>query len=323
MHEAKEKLCKLIDKALDVQERADPQQRKVALVVEGGAMGAVVSGGMMLWLERMGLNDGFDFVIGASAGALSAPYFVAKQTWEGLPIYWEHINNGKFIKNPLGFLLFGRPLFSLEYLVDEVYTKKVPLDFETVLQSGKFVAVATDVETGDPVALSNFKSAEEVKTTIKASACLPVLGGPPIEFGGVKLWDPILSEPVPILTAKNLGCTDVVVLLSSPIENLDRKRGRDPSKAEKLSDVLKKLTLKKALEKLNRKSPSLAKKMFLARAIRHKMVTKEVEKIRKSGVRVVLVEPNFAVSFSEKRAETLRQGAQEGFRAISSVFDFE
>ncbi len=323
MHETKEKLCKLIDKALGIQEGVDARKRKVALVVEGGAMGSVISGGMMLALEYLDLNKGFDLVIGASAGALSAPYFVAGQTLEGLQIYWEHINNGKFIKNPLGFLLFGKPLFSLEYLVDEVYTKKVPLDFEAVLQIGKFVAVATDVETGDAVALSNFKSAEEVKTAIKASACLPVLGGPPVEFRGLRLWDPILSEPVPVLTAKNLGCTDVVVLLSSPIENLGRKRGRDLSKVEKLSGALKKLTLKKALEQLNSKSPSLAKKMFLARAIRHKMVTKEVEKIRKSGVRVVIVEPNFAVSMSEKKTETLKQGAQEGLCAISSVFGFE
>ncbi len=322
MYEAKEKLCKLINKALGVQERVDPQQRKVALVVEGGAMGAVVSGGMMLWLERMGLNDGFDFVIGASAGALSAPYFVAKQAREGLPIYWEHINNGKFIKNPLGFLLFGRPLFSLEYLVDEVYTKKVPLDFEAVLQSGKFVAVATDVETGGPVALSNFKSAEEIKISIKASACLPVLGGPPVEFRGDRLWDPILSEPIPVVTAKNLGCTDVVVLLSSPVSKFRRNKNKKgthwtPSK------FIKGLLMKKALTSLNSEFPLLARKMFYAGVTRHKMITDEIEKIKESGVRVVLVEPKLRVSMSEKRAVTLQQGAQEGFRAISSVFGVE
>ena len=51
--------------------RTDPH--RVALVIEGGAMRGVVSGGMVTGLEALGLRDAFDAVYGSSAGAFGGP----------------------------------------------------------------------------------------------------------------------------------------------------------------------------------------------------------------------------------------------------------
>ncbi len=87
---------------------------KIALAIEGGAMRGVVSSGMVAGLEYLGLLPAFDVVYGTSAGAINGAYFVAGQAAYGATIYYEHINNSKFI-NPLRCLC-GDPSVSLEFL---------------------------------------------------------------------------------------------------------------------------------------------------------------------------------------------------------------
>ena len=50
---------------------------KLGLVVEGGGMRGVISGGALIALERLGLTSAFDEVYGESAGAINACYFLA------------------------------------------------------------------------------------------------------------------------------------------------------------------------------------------------------------------------------------------------------
>src|SRR5215471_7011063 len=47
---------------------------KLGLVVEGGGMRGVVSGGSLIAMERVGLSSVFDEVYGESAGAINACY---------------------------------------------------------------------------------------------------------------------------------------------------------------------------------------------------------------------------------------------------------
>jgi predicted acylesterase/phospholipase RssA len=44
---------------------------RVALVLEGGGMRGVVSAGMVAALERLGMRDAFDLIVGSSAGAIN------------------------------------------------------------------------------------------------------------------------------------------------------------------------------------------------------------------------------------------------------------
>src|SRR5947209_1851988 len=75
--------------------RAD--NRTIALAVEGGGMRGVVSAGMVAALEQLDLLHSFDVVYGASAGAVSAAYFVAGQARYGTTIFYDDINNRRFI----------------------------------------------------------------------------------------------------------------------------------------------------------------------------------------------------------------------------------
>jgi predicted patatin/cPLA2 family phospholipase len=81
---------------------------RVGLLVEGGAMRAVVSSGMASALELLGLRECFDAVYGASAGAAVGAYFVAGNVAAGTAIFYEHANSRAFID--LRRLLVGRPV---------------------------------------------------------------------------------------------------------------------------------------------------------------------------------------------------------------------
>ena len=60
-------------------------------------MRGVVSAGMVSALEELGLTHAFDAVYGSSAGAINAAYFLAGQARLGTTIYYEDINNARFI----------------------------------------------------------------------------------------------------------------------------------------------------------------------------------------------------------------------------------
>src|SRR3990170_3981468 len=86
---------------------------KLGLVVEGGGMRGVISGGALLAMDALGLAEAFDEVYAESAGAINGSYFLAGQAVLGSRIYFEDIANARFI-NPLRV----RRILDLDFLVD-------------------------------------------------------------------------------------------------------------------------------------------------------------------------------------------------------------
>jgi len=79
-------------------------------------MRGVVSGGMVVALEQLGLLECFDAIYGSSAGAMNGAYFLAGQAALGTTIYYDNINNRHFID--FARALRGRPVVDLDFLVD-------------------------------------------------------------------------------------------------------------------------------------------------------------------------------------------------------------
>jgi len=90
---------------------------KLGLVVEGGGMRGVVSGGALIAMERVGLTSVFDEVYGESAGAINACYFLAGNAAFGGRIYLEDLTSFRFI-NPLR----RGKILDVDFLIDEVMT---------------------------------------------------------------------------------------------------------------------------------------------------------------------------------------------------------
>lgn len=201
-------------------ERTD--DRKLGLAVEGGGMRGIVSAGMLCALERLGLLDAFDAVYGTSSGAINSAFFVARQTVYGIPLYWEHINNRRFINY---LRLFSKtPVLSLEFLLEHVMVRRKILDWRAVVDSPvplKPVAVCLDpLET---VLLTEFGSRRELFDSLRASASIPWITGRPAKIDRRRYIDGGMIEPLSFQAALADGCTHVLVFPTLP-EGLVRFR---------------------------------------------------------------------------------------------------
>lgn len=85
-------------------------------------MRGVVSAGMVTALQYLQLTNCFDVIYGTSAGAINGANFHAGQAPYGTNIYYQNINNTRFIN--LRRFFTRRPVMSLEYLFEHVAVRK-------------------------------------------------------------------------------------------------------------------------------------------------------------------------------------------------------
>jgi predicted patatin/cPLA2 family phospholipase len=191
---------------------------KLGLVVEGGGMRGCVSGGGLQALGDLGLQNVFDAVYGSSAGAINSTYFLSGQR-DGVEIYYKHIASTEFID--LKRLINRKPgtpaALNLEFLLDHVIEKVLPLDFNAVLESAvPLKVVASSLDTLSPILLEDFESKRDLVECLRASANVPRVAGGPVSHRGHRLVDAAVFEAVPFRSAIADGCTHIVVLCTRP-----------------------------------------------------------------------------------------------------------
>lgn len=285
--------------------------RTVSLVIEGGTMRGVVSAGMVAALEQLGLRDSFDAVYGSSAGAISGAYFLAGQARYGTTIFYDNINNRKFVNT--WRILHGRPVVSLEFLLDNVCVRQKPLMTERVLNSAiPLRVVAASLRKKKPIVLKDFSGPEELFHALRASSRIPFFAGPPVEFRGDRFLDASFYESIPFRVAIADGSTDLVILLTRPIGDLRS----EPKWFDHWITA----------PYLKRFDPALPEH-HLARAAEYRAEMEEINRyMRQPGPpRVHLVQ----VPAGTKKVRTLEtsrahlvEGAMEGFRAVYRTFGF-
>lgn len=193
--------------------RRDPH--RLALCIEGGGMRGIVSAGMVVALEQLGLLPVFDVVYGSSAGAINGAFFVAGQAAFGTSIYYEDINNKQFID--FGRTFGPRPVLDLDLLVWDVMRERKRLDVARVLTSPtQFRTLATDTASGERAVFDAWTSEDDFLGALRAGATMPIVAGPPYRYRGGSYWDALLTEPVPAGIAEDEGCTHLLVLLTRP-----------------------------------------------------------------------------------------------------------
>jgi predicted patatin/cPLA2 family phospholipase len=184
---------------------------RVALAVEGGGMRGIISASMMVALKDEGLENAFDEIYGVSAGAINCAYFLSGYGWYGLSSYYDDLICKEFFD--WGRALRGQPMLSLDYVTDVVMETLKPLDVDAILASPiQLHIAASSVGTARPRDFSGFQSGQQLKTIIKASACLPIVGGPPVEFDGDRFLDGSVLLSHPLVEARSAGCSHIVSL---------------------------------------------------------------------------------------------------------------
>jgi NTE family protein len=179
-------------------EQVDQVPQLAVCLGSGGKHGYAHIGAIRAF-DRLGLKP--DIVCGTSAGAIAGALWAAGHDADAI----ERIVNetdwytGRLPRIPV--LGIGK-LDRLRELVDRHVGNKRIESFPT-----RFAAVATDLDTGQPVLLDK-GSAGQVVT---ASASVP-LRYEPVTIGGKRLVDGALSAPVPVDAARQVGATFTVAV---------------------------------------------------------------------------------------------------------------
>ena len=233
--------------------RERPDGARIALVVEGGGMRGAVSGGMALALHELGLRDAFDAAYGSSAGCLNAMWLVSGRVQDGIPTWTDSSLVHELISRRRA--LRRQPVVDIETLVEERYERLSPGLFAAVLEaSTELHPIATDVATGEAVDLfGSIRDERTLQLALRASATLPLLAGPPVEFDGRRLLDAGLSAAIPFRAALDDGATHVLVLRS-------RREGETAQPPGRLSGAL----MSRALRRID---PAV-ERAFISRAER-------------------------------------------------------
>lgn len=187
---------------------------KVGLVVEGGGMRGVYSGGALVAMEQMGLTKVFDAVYGESAGGINACYFLAGQAQFGSSIYLDDLTSLRFV-NPLRL----GSILDMDYAIDIVIKTVKRLDIQKVLASRAALYIAvTNAVTGKPRLVDVKHDSVPLLTLLKATGAIAPLYNRPVLIDGVAYADGGITNPIPVKSAIDDGCTHILVLLTRPPE---------------------------------------------------------------------------------------------------------
>lgn len=284
-----------------------PDGHRLGLVVEGGAMRGIVSLGMLVLLEQMGATRVFDDIYGSSAGAINSAFYMTGQAAMAATVYYNEMLTSGFISYRR--LLRGKPVVSVEYLLDQVVYAEKPLDWESVLEERtRFHPIAFSTTRCEPVDLFPLANRAEVRDALRASGRVPVFAGEPLAFRGDTYLDASMHSSVPFEPALLDGCTHLLVLRT-------RARGQFRASPSPLERVL-------AERRLRQLNPRLLE-IFRNRADRYREEVEALDRLSSdpaSGVDVLQVAPgpaDPAVSSMSRSHDDVLRGAMVGMRAAS------
>jgi predicted patatin/cPLA2 family phospholipase len=262
-------------------------------------------------LHYLNLVDVFDSVYGSSAGSLAGTFFITHKMPLGPTIYYDDINNNKFID--VKRLFFGKtPIMNLDFLLYHVLENIKPMNWEKVISSAiPLKILASSIEHRRVMSFNDYRNKEELFTLLKASSTIPFIAGSPVLYKSNLLIDAALYESVPYKTAISDKCSHILCLLSRPF-------GRKKSKPSLFDThlVAKKLNrLKSGLgcDYLNRAKDYnssldylvLSNQQFTASPFVYSIFSKESES---------------ELSKLEKSRAKLIQGTKAGMKAVMDVF---
>jgi predicted patatin/cPLA2 family phospholipase len=191
---------------------------RVALVIGGGGMRGSYVAGMLRAVQRAGLTDSFDEVYGASSGSFTAAAFLTGDAAACAACYPDDLCTETFIN--MRRLGTRRPVVALEHLVRVLDTVK-PMNWAALGHTaGRLHVVATDVADLTPDTLTGMTTVDDWKQALRASATIPLLAGPPVEWAGRRWVDGSVSEPLALARALRGGATHVLAVLCRGTDDL-------------------------------------------------------------------------------------------------------
>jgi predicted patatin/cPLA2 family phospholipase len=200
----------LISTRRDRREASDG--RRLALVVEGGAMLGVYTAGSLLALHLIDSRDAFDDLYGTSAGACNGAHFLSGVGHTKVGTYYRWLHDRKFINR---WRL--RKMVDIDYFADDVLARLEKVEVELVNQARTELWVAALNARTKQVEIRNpRREVIPLLLMLKAAVALPAGYGKTIAIGDKDYLDSGFVQPFPLRAALEAGCTDLLVLTARP-----------------------------------------------------------------------------------------------------------
>ncbi|MDQ6422396.1 patatin family protein [Paenibacillus sp. LHD-117] len=182
----------------------------IGLVLEGGGMRAVYTAGVLECLMEHDLY--FPYNIGVSAGACMGASYLSRQAGRNLTVNVDYVSDPRYIS--WSNLWKKREMFGMDFIFDEIPNRLVPFDYGAFEASAeRYVVGTTDCETGESVYYERGEPGFDLLTLLRASSSLPFIARI-VEFGGRKLLDGGLSDPIPLRKAEKDGNARNILILT-------------------------------------------------------------------------------------------------------------
>ena len=204
---------------------------KIGIVDVGGCYRGVYAAGIMDRCMQMGLW--FDLGIGVSAGSANIASYCARQPQRNLKFYTEYGLRREYAG--IGNYLRKRSYIDLQYIYGTLTNSdgEYPIDYDTMMANPmETITVITNAHTAEPRYVSKRELIRDQYTAFMASSAIPGVCRP-IWYEGVPCYDGALSDPVPVQKAFDLGCDQVVLVLTLP-ENTVRTSEKDERLAKRI-----------------------------------------------------------------------------------------
>lgn len=144
------------------------------LILTGGGMRCVWSAGFLYGLGELGIKP--KTIIASSGNTGNAVYFATNQTQSTKRIWTQHLPGKRFIS-----FTRWRKIIDIDYLIDDVFAQKEPLDFETLRTSEtQVICLAFNIQTRQFEPFANGHVTYEV---LRAAKALPFLYGKTVALG--------------------------------------------------------------------------------------------------------------------------------------------
>lgn len=182
---------------------------KVGLVLEGGGMRGLYTGGVLDFFLDKGLY--FHDIVGVSAGACNAVSYVSKQRGRNFKVNTDYIGDKRYLS--LGGMFTKGSIFGMDFLFEEIPNKLVPFDYDSYYNSGMHLTiVATNCETGRAEYLDGGHKTL-VNRYLRASSSIPMFA-PIVEIEGKKFLDGGTADSIPIQFSLSQGNNKQVVVVT-------------------------------------------------------------------------------------------------------------
>lgn len=182
---------------------------KIGLVLEGGGMRGLYTGGVLDAL--MDLELWADYVIGVSAGACNGVSYVSGQRGRNLRINTVRVRDKRYVG--LGNFLKHGSVFGMDFIFDEIPNRLDPFDYAAFQASScAFEAGVSDVQTGQPAYFGK-ADINGHSIVLRASSSIPFFA-PMVRYKDKLYLDGGTTDPIPVRRALAQGCDRVAVVLT-------------------------------------------------------------------------------------------------------------